>query len=184
MFRNFSFAIIAAAVAATSLAAQGSTSSPSSSSQATTPSATSSATASTGSTASASGAADHITVTGCIERADQMANAATPTPAGDPDSLQYVLVRPIAEQSSSGATPAPTGTTGESRVMYRLSGDQQKLNPHVGHKVEIVGTATPMSAGNGASNAATGASAPMPAGPAPGLSVENVRMLDATCATK
>jgi hypothetical protein len=177
MFRNFSFAIIAAAVAATSLAAQA----PAPSAAPSTTPSNSSASASNG---SARAAADRVTVTGCIERADQMANTTAASSPGDPDSLQYVLVRPIAEQSSSAATPAPTGTTGESRVMYRLSGDQQKLNPHVGHKVEIVGMPTPMSAGNGATNAAAGASAPMPAGPAPGLTVENVRMLDATCATK
>lgn len=185
MIRHFSFAIVAAAVAATSLAAQ----SPSTSSQ--TPATPNSAT-STASTASstASTTANHVTVTGCIERADQMTSSAT-NPTADPDSLQYVLVRADAAQGNSGATPAPTGTTGtagaaaQSRVMYRLSGDQQKLNPHVGHKVEIVGTPTTM-ASNGTSAAtpsAPGAST-MPAGPAPGLTVENVRMLDATCAAK
>ena len=175
MIRHFSFAIVAAAVAATSLAAQApSGSTPSS----TTPSASASASATT---------ADRVTVTGCIERADQIASSAT-NPTADPDSLQYVLVR-AGEAGNSSAAPAPTGTTGtagggaESRVMYRLSGDQQKLNPHVGHKVEIVGTPSTM-ASSAAASPASGATASMPSGPAPGLTVENVRMLDATCSAK
>jgi hypothetical protein len=196
MLKHFSFAIVAAAVAATSLAAQApSSSSPSSATPgasqptATTPApSTTPATqnpSTTPSSSSASAAADRVTVTGCIERADQVAT--NPAHPGDPDSLQYVLVRPAAEQTSSNASPAPTGTTGtagagaESRVMYRLSGDQQKLNPHVGHKVEIVGTPSPMAETGRATAGATGASAPMPSGTAPGLTVENVRMVDATC---
>jgi hypothetical protein len=177
MLRQFSFAVLAAAVAAgTGLAAQaGSTSSPSSATQATQPS--SSASPSTSSSASAS-TANHVTVTGCIERADEMTSSAK-NPTADPDSLQYVLVRPEPEHANGSPSSAPVGTTGtadNSRVMYRLSGDQQKLNPHVGHKVEITGTPSTMTA-----STAAAASAPMPAGPAPGLMVENVRMLDATC---
>ena len=178
MLRHFSFAILAAAVAATGLAAQaGSSASPGSATQASQPSSTTSPSPSTSASASTT---NHVTVTGCIERADQATSSAQ-NPPSDPDSLQYVLVRPQPEGTSAGANtaPAPVGTTGteaNSRVMYRLSGDQQKLNPHVGHKVEITGTPSTMG-----SSAASGASAPMPAGAAPGLTVENVRMIDATC---
>ena len=160
MRRSLPFAILASAFAAVSLAAQ-------------TPN-TSSANAAAG------GTAHQVTVTGCIERADSVPSS--PTAPGDPDSLQYVLVRPNPEQSNSEAPTAATGTTGQSRVMYRLSGDQQKLNPHVGHKVEITGSPsaiTPPAA------AASGATAIMPAsGNAPGLVVQSVRMIDASCSTK
>ena len=160
MRRSLPFAIIASAFAAISLAAQ--------------------APNSTSANAAAGGTAKQITVTGCIQRADAV--AATPTAPADPDSLQYVLVRPNPEQSNSGAAPAATGTTGESRVMYRLSGDQQKLNPHVGHKVEITGTPSAITPPRAAASSAT---ATMPAdGGAPGLVVQNVRMIDASCSTR
>lgn len=159
MRRSLPFAILASAVLAVSLAAQ-------------TPRTSSSP------NAAASGTPNHVTVTGCIQRADSV--PASPNAPADPDSLQYVLVRPNPEQSRSGAAASTTGTTGTSNVLYRLSGDQQKLNPHVGHKVEITGSPsaiTPPAA------AASGA-APMPGGNAPGLLVENVRMIDASCSSK
>jgi hypothetical protein len=172
MVRQFSFALLAAAFAATSLAAQAGTS---------TPAATPNTAASAAGSASAP-TANHVTVRGCIERADQVASATAPS--GDPDSLQYVLVRPNPEQSSS-AKSTPTGTTGASRVLYRLSGDEQKLNPHVGHTVEIVGAPSVMGANSTATTpTASGAQAAMPTGPAPGLTVESVRMLDASCMSK
>jgi hypothetical protein len=159
MFRTLPYALLATAFAAATLAAQAPNSN--------------------------SGTSNRVTATGCIERADQMTTASSSL-GGAVDSLEFVLIRPAAEPGSSAANaaPSPTGTTGDSRVMYRLTGDQQKLNPHVGHKVEIVGTAALTSpAGSGASPA-PGASA-LPPGSAPGLSVESVRMIDATCsATK
>jgi hypothetical protein len=159
MRRSLPFAILASAIAAVSLAAQ----TPNSSSA----------------NAAAGGTPNHVTVTGCIERADTV--AASPRAPADPDSLEYVLVRPSAEQSNSGASPVATGTSGESSVMYRLSGDQQKLNPHVGHKVEITGSP---SAIEPSAAAASGAISTMPSGAAPGLMVENVRMIDASCSSK
>jgi hypothetical protein len=157
MLKRLSFGLVAA-LAATTLAAQ------------------------TSARAAAS-TADRVTVTGCIERADQVTTSAANT--ADPDSLQYVLVRPAPGQSSTGVAPAPTGTAGtagDSRVMYRLSGDQQKLNPHVGHKVEIVGTPSVMAPASAAAGSATASA--LPTGSAPGLTVESVRMIDATCAAK
>ena len=81
MRRSLPFAVLASAFLAVSLAAQA----PSTSSA----------------DAAASGTPNHVTVTGCIQRADSV--PASPNAPADPDSLQYVLVRPNPEQSSSGA---------------------------------------------------------------------------------
>jgi hypothetical protein len=117
--------------------------------------------------------ANHVTVTGCVERADQVQPAAATTTV---DSLSFVLIKPKAEK--------PTGTTGTTEVgsdangansdrMYRLDASVDQLNPHVGHKVEITGTvADNMTAPAGAGSSTN----------APRLKVESVKMLEPTCA--
>jgi hypothetical protein len=119
-----------------------------------------------------SSGANRVTVTGCVERADQMQSAAATTTV---DSLSFVLIKP---------TPAkPVGTTGSVDVgqdasaanldrMYRLDAPVEQLNDHVGHKVEITGTL----ADNATAPAGAGSSTN-----APRLKVDTVKMLDATC---
>jgi len=116
--------------------------------------------------------ANRVTVTGCVERADQVQPAGATTTV---DSLSFVLIKPTATR--------PTGTTGTSEVdndasaakgdrMYRLDAPVEQLNSHVGHKVEITGTL------------ADNATAPAGAGSAsnaPRLKVDTVKMIDPTC---
>ena len=118
---------------------------------------------------------DKVTLTGCVERADQMSGAATATTTVD--SLSFVLI----DATSGGAAEAPKGTAGTTAStakgsMYRLAGDMSKLNPHVGHKVEVTGTIDQQAKTSGAP-----ADTPSPSS-APQLKVVSLKMLAETCA--
>src|SRR4051812_36368291 len=80
-----------------------------------------------------------ITVTGCVERADQVATSTTA--AATVDSLTFMLIH---AQKGTAAETQPTGTSGTKEAAkgssYRLDADVSTLNPHVGHKVELTGT--------------------------------------------
>jgi len=119
-----------------------------------------------------------ITVTGCVERADQV--TPTSTAATTVDSLSFVLIH-AAKGSAADAKPETRGTSGtaatpEPGSMYRLDADQAKLNPHVGHKVELTGTLDTAGAPAAANPA------PPSAVNAPKLKVDTVKMLAETCA--
>jgi hypothetical protein len=108
---------------------------------------------------------EKITITGCVERADQMRGA--DTVGTTTDSMHFVLVN----IPSSDAV----GTTGSARPAmdkgYRLDGDEKQLNPHVGHKVEIVGVVDESAATTGAASSING----------PMVKVQSVKMLSETC---
>jgi hypothetical protein len=107
-----------------------------------------------------------ITITGCVERADEMSAAGTV--GTTVDSLEFVLVdRPeTAGTSGTKGASAPSMAKG-----YRLDADVAKLNPHVGHKVEIGGYVDEPAATNGAAAAANG----------PKVKVETIKMISETC---
>jgi len=145
-------------------------------------------------TSAAAGAADRITITGCVERADQLNSNSGSTVGTSVDSLDFVLVKAeaIAPAGSTASAPstarsdappaggAAVGTSGSaSAPVYKLEASVDKLNPHVGHKVEVVGTRE-ANAPNAAANAAD------PANPttatAPRLMVESVKMISDSCA--
>jgi hypothetical protein len=78
---------------------------------------------------------------------------------------------------------SPSGTAGTAGAAnqpataiaseYRLDGDDAKLTPHVGHKVEITGT---VEQAKGATEAPAASAAN-----APRLKVDNVKMIAASC---
>jgi hypothetical protein len=119
-----------------------------------------------------------ITLTGCVERADQM--NATGTATTTVDSLSFVLIH----ATRGTAADAPKGTTGTSSRTpavdqgrtYRLDGATSKLNPHVGHKVEVTGALDPSAADSAASGDPSSPSS------APRLTVDTIKMLAETCA--
>jgi len=115
---------------------------------------------------STSKAPEKITITGCVERADQVASPAA-TLGTTVDSLTFVLRTPPPE------TAGTSGTRPAIDKGYRLDGDVAKLNPHVGHKVQIAGFVTEPAAKSGAS--ASSAEGPK-------VKVESIRMLAETCA--
>jgi hypothetical protein len=119
-----------------------------------------------------------ITVTGCVERADQM--SASGTAATTVDSLSFVLIH-ATRGAAAGSRPEASGTSGttanaEKDSTYRLDGDLSKLNPHVGHKVEVTGTLDKAGSPTAANPA------PPSAENAPRLKVDTVKMLAETCA--
>jgi hypothetical protein len=146
-------------------------------------------------TAAAARAGDKVTITGCVERADQLNSSSGSTVGTSVDSLDFVLIKAEAiapagsaakAPSNPGSTanansaPAAVGTTGNASTapIYRLEASTDKLNPHVGHKVEVIGTREAI-APNAPAQAAD------PANPstatAPRLMVESVKMISESC---
>jgi hypothetical protein len=117
-----------------------------------------------------------ITVTGCIDRADQhSAGGATTTV----DSLEFVLTHASRDGKAAAPRPAPASTTkpnAEAGSTYRLDGATATLNPHVGHKVQVTGAIEASTAGT------SGSTDPASAANAPRLKVESIKMLSETCA--
>lgn len=113
-------------------------------------------------------APEKITITGCVERADQMASAGGASALGTTvDSLSFVLVdKPSGPTGTTGVTGNAAGDKG-----YRLDGDVAKLNPHVGHKVEITGYVDEPAATNGAATSVNG----------PKVKVDSIKMIAETC---
>jgi hypothetical protein len=113
-----------------------------------------------------------VTVTGCVERADQV--IAGPTLGTTLDSLTFVLMK--AEEGKAEDRPANAPSTGFDKS-YRLDVDVDTINAHVGHRVEIVGVVP-----SAAENVPVGTSGTTPSGaPPPLLKVESVKMLSSTC---
>jgi len=112
-------------------------------------------------------APEKITITGCVERADQMASAGGASTLGTTvDSLSFVLVD---KPSGAAGTTGVKGSAGDKG--YRLDADVAKLNPHVGHKVEITGYVDEPAATNGAANSVNG----------PKVKVDSIKMIAETC---
>ena len=113
---------------------------------------------------------EKITITGCVERADQMASAGAGTLGTTVDSLSFVLVD-MPTSGTAGTSGVKGNTSASTDKGYRLDADVAKLNPHVGHKVEISGYVDEPAATNGAASSVNG----------PKVKVETIKMLAETC---
>lgn len=125
---------------------------------------------------SQSTSAKAITVTGCVNRAQQSPTGTSGTAGAAAAAGEIKFVLTNASISASGTAATSGTTTPQSTAIaseYRLDADDAKLTPHVGHKVEITGTA----------EQATGTTQPPAASTAnaPKLKVENVKMIATTC---
>jgi hypothetical protein len=117
-----------------------------------------------------------FTVTGCVERADQILsreNLGTTV-----DSLTFVLMK--AEEGKASDQPAAAPRAGEQveGKTYRLDADLDMIKRHVGHRVEITALRPP-DAPVGTSGRA--AAEPPGANPPAVLKVESVKLLSSTC---
>lgn len=126
-----------------------------------------------------SSSAKSVTVTGCIQRAEQSPTGTSGTTgATRPSDTKFLLTSAAMSTSgSSTGTAGTTGTTAPSTAVaseYRLDADDAKLTPHVGHKVEIAGTVAEQSSSMTQPPAASAANAPK-------LKVDTVKMIAATC---
>ena len=132
---------------------------------------TSTATAGTSSAhRSGSKAGDKITVSGCVERADQVASSTAP--GTTVDSLSFVLINTAPQTAGTSGGAGAARREASMDKGYRLDADVAKLNPHVGHKVEITGRVVEPATTNGAASSANG----------PKVKVESIKMLSETCA--
>jgi hypothetical protein len=138
-----------------------------------------------------SGAAEKITVTGCVERADQVvdrANLGTTV-----DSQTFILIKAGSESGAAGAAgtagAAPSGAAGAGAAgataakdigpMYWLSG-KQDFNAHVGHKVEVAGTTERPAPGAVGTSGSTNQTTQSVAAPQ-AIAVESIKMVSSTC---
>lgn len=129
---------------------------------------------------SSSSSAKSITVTGCVQQAEKGATGTSGTPGATASSSanepKFLLTNAALSTEASGAAAGTSGAAPSAASVaseYRLDGDDAKLSPHVGHKVEISGTV-------GKAPKATQAPAASAAN-APKLKVDSVRMISSTC---
>jgi hypothetical protein len=116
-------------------------------------------------------AENKVSVTGCLERAKESASPTGTSGAGASSETTKFVLNNVTSSPSGAAT---TGTAGSARATassYRLDGDDSKLTPHVGHKIQISGTVENRASAMGASASAS----------APKLKVESVTMLASSC---
>jgi hypothetical protein len=125
---------------------------------------------------SKSSAGKTITVTGCVGKAEQGATGTTGTAgaAASATEPKFVLTNasmsPSATAGTAGADKPPATAIASE---YKLDGDDAKLTPHVGHKVEITGTVDEAK-GPTQAPAASAANAPK-------LKVDTVKMIASSC---
>ena len=124
---------------------------------------------------SQSAAAKKITVSGCVAKAQapQAPTGTTGAPGASAKELKFVLsdaaIAPSGAAGAAESTPPATAIASE----YKLDGDDAKLTPHVGHKVEITGT---VQEAKGATQAPAASAAN-----APTLKVDNLKMVAPSC---
>jgi hypothetical protein len=118
-------------------------------------------------------------ITGCVARMEPPAGgaAAESTAGRAGETTRFVLNNAM---RSTGATGTTGSTSASIASMYRLEGEDSQLTPHVGHKVEITGTAQSRATAS-ASSSAGGASASVSSTAAPLLKVESVKMISTSC---
>jgi hypothetical protein len=120
-------------------------------------------------------AAEKTTITGCVERADQVISRETL--GTTVDSQTFVLIRDDAAAKPPADSGQPVGTAGASaeaarpRTMFRLEGSEAPLNEHVGHMVELSGRLTPAAQQPSVANPKLGGT----------VQVESMRMVAETC---
>ena len=119
--------------------------------------------------------APKITLQGCVER--QGSATGTAGAVGTAGSAgSFILTK--AERQPAPGVPKPADDAAAALMTYRLDADATKLNPHVGHKVEVTGMIEAISA---ARPQVGSTQPPTVAAPAPTFKVDEVKMLAASC---
>ena len=110
------------------------------------------------------------------QRATRIGVDAPVTPGTTVDSLSFVLMKATRGTAEDSRTTGTSGTKAapETGSMYRLDADVSRLNPHVGHKVEVTGALD--------ASATTATSVdPQTAANAPRVRVNAIKMISETC---
>ena len=82
--------------------------------------------------------AKSITVTGCLKKAE--APTGTSGTASRMDTTKFLLTNAAIGTTGTAGTAGTTPPSSAVSSEYRIDGEDAKLNPHVGHKVELTGT--------------------------------------------
>lgn len=123
--------------------------------------------------------AKNITVTGCLQKAADAVGTTGSTSTSRASDATFVLKSAtMGATGTSGTAGAPSSASTANE--YRLDADDAKLTPHVGHKVEIMGTVEQTSSTSSVTTPA-GQTASASASTAPKLKVDSVKMIAATC---
>ena len=88
-------------------------------------------------------AADHVTLTGCLQQAPEQSDASTsanaaPGAATAAPTQRFMLVHAMTAEEAAGKTTTASGAP-EGKT-YALVANAAALAPHVGKKVELTGT--------------------------------------------
>jgi hypothetical protein len=122
-----------------------------------------------------SSSAKSITVSGCIQKAEQpTSTSATAGATRGASEVKFLLTNAAMSATGTTGTAGTTPPTTAVASEYRLDADDAKLTPHVGHKVEITGTVEPAAAVPPQAPAASAANSPK-------LKVDNVKMIATAC---
>ena len=126
-----------------------------------------------------SSATVHVIVSGCVELA-----APQPTgTAGNADSslseAHLLLTDAVPTKAGLAEAAAPIRPNPASAKTFRLEGSALVLTPHIGHRVEVVGTVE--ASGNVTPTVSAPPSGPASAASAPKLKVESIQMVAAMC---
>ena len=114
--------------------------------------------------ASQSSQAGKVTYTGCLK----------PGTTADSWTLENAEMA-SASGSKSSATAATAGTASKTTFGLTVK-PSENLKPHTNHKIEVVGTVSPSTAGASSAASSTSSSAPRQ-----NITVESVKMVSATC---
>src|SRR5262249_1945753 len=94
--------------------------------------------------------AGDVSVTGCVERTDQVMPLGGAAIGTTVDSQEFVLIHAqVAGSEAAAPNPSAVGTAGSTAAggaadgfgaIFRLDGAPGLLNPQVGHRVEVTGS--------------------------------------------
>ena len=121
-----------------------------------------------------------VIVSGCVELAAPQATRTTGNSDPSLSEAHLLLTDAVPTQSGSAGAAGPTKPNPVAAKTFRLEGSALVLTPHIGHRVEVVGTV------EDSGNVTPTVSAP-PSGPAsaaasaPKLKVESIQMVAAMC---
>jgi hypothetical protein len=148
-----------------------------------------------------------VTFTGCVAAGAQPGTFVLNNAMGDmKDSSSTMGTTPPSPSSTSPSTPGTTGTSGHAMTdkSYRLmAGSGVDLSPHVGHKVQVVGTISgsesssssttstsaattqpgnpPSTPPSSSTSSTTSSTSTMGSEPTKSMDVRSVTMLSSTC---
>lgn len=134
-----------------------------------------------------SSSANTVTVTGCLQHAEQAGTTGTTgtTGAATPSGAERFVLTNAKKGSASTSTttttpPSGTSATGTSGMgtTYHLEGMASDLTAHVNQEVEITGTLESDTSGTTSTTGATGAAG------AQRIHVTSVKMISSTCPSK